>query len=152
MNPARVRAYTSADRPACIALFDGNVPDYFAEIERADFLATLDEIEDYWVIELDGQGIVACGGYAVEASGEAALCWGMVRRDLHRRGLGERLLAERLRRIDADPAARQVVIETTQFSRGFYARYGFVVTREQADGFAPGYHLVEMRRPVPGRG
>lgn len=152
MKPVRVRAYTIADRPACIALFDSNVPDYFAPIERADFLATLDEIEDYWVIELDGEGIVACGGYAIGVDGTAALCWGMVRRDLHRRGLGERLLSERLRRIDADPAARQVVIETTQFSRGFYARHGFQTLREQADGFAPGYHLVEMRRPVPPRG
>jgi GNAT superfamily N-acetyltransferase len=154
-----LRAYTPADREACLHLFASNVPDYFARIERADFEHTLDAIADYLVLELEGEGIVACGGYAAARpdpasdpdpnAGVAVLCWGMVRRDLHRRGLGERLLSERLRRIDADPAFASVRIETSTFSRDFFARHGFVVTREEADGFAPGYDLVEMRRPVP---
>lgn len=154
-----LRPYTPADREACLALFASNVPDYFAQIERDDFIDTLDNIDDYFVLELDGEGVVACGGYATarpdpdggpQSNADlAVLCWGMVRRDLHRRGLGERLLSERLRRIDADPAYTAVVIETSTFSRDFYARHGFVTTREQADGFAPGYDLVAMRRPVP---
>jgi GNAT superfamily N-acetyltransferase len=153
------RAYTPADREACLALFTSNVPEYFAEIERADFMHTLDTIEDYGVLELDGEGIVACGGYATaRADADAApgsnadvavLCWGMVRRDLHRRGLGERLIGERLGRIDADPAYTCVRIETSTFSRDFFARHGFVMIREEGDGFAPGYDLVEMRRSVP---
>ncbi|MGO1068459.1 GNAT family N-acetyltransferase [Lysobacter sp. CA199] len=154
-----LRNYSPADREACLALFTSNVPEYFAQIERADFIHTLENIEDYWVLELEDEGVVACGGYAAARpdpesgpdsnAGVAVLCWGMVRRDLHRRGLGERLLSERLNRIDADPAFHSVRIETTTFSRDFFARHGFVVTREQADGFAPGYDLVEMRRPVP---
>jgi len=151
---AHLRRYRSDDREACIALFDSNVPGHFAAVERDAFLATLDTIERYWVIELAGEGVVACGGYeAVEHRPErAALCWGMVRGDLHRRGLGERLLRERLQRIDADPAFAAVVIETTVFSSGFYARHGFVAGRVQPDGFAPGYDLVEMRRPSPRAG
>ena len=152
MNPPGLRRYRGEDRAACLALFDSNVPDYFAALERADFIRTLDEIDDgivaYWLIEREGEGVVACGGYAA-SDGEASvavLCWGMVRRDLHRRGLGERLLSERLRRIDADPAFAWCVLETTQHSRGFYARHGFRAVREQRDGFAPGFDLVEMRR------
>lgn len=150
-EPARLRRYRASDRAACLALFAGNVPDYFAELERADFLATLDGIADYWVLEAPGEGVVACGGYAPveQAPRTAALCWGMVRRDLHRRGLGARLLRERLRRLDRDPAYAQVLLETTQHSRGFYARYGFVAVREVRDGFAPGFDLVEMRRATP---
>lgn len=146
----RLRRYLPADRAACLALFTSNVPDYFAELERADFIQTLDEIDDYFVIEAPGEGIVACGGYAAldDAPEVAGLCWGMVRRDLHRRGYGEHLLRERLRRIAAEPAFERIVIETTQFSRAFFARHGFVVTREVAGGFAPGYDLVEMQRPA----
>jgi ribosomal protein S18 acetylase RimI-like enzyme len=145
------RAYREDDHAACVALFQSNVPEYFAAVEIDDFLQTLQQVDRYWVIELAGEGIVACGGYdgVDDEPGVAALCWGMVRRDLHRRGLGDFLVRERLRRIDADEDFNAVVIETTRFSCDFYARYGFVVTREQADGFAPGYDLVEMRRPVP---
>ncbi|MGH8082342.1 MAG: GNAT family N-acetyltransferase [Lysobacter sp.] len=151
MNAPRLRDCAASDRAACVALFESNVPEYFAAHELADFLDTLDWIEDYYVIELDGEGVVACGGYAGAKADPsvAVLCWGMVRRDLHRGGLGERLLSERLRRIDADPAFASVKIETTPFSRDFFARYGFVVTRVQPDGFAPGYDLVEMCRTVP---
>lgn len=146
----RLRPYVPADRAACLALFSSNVPDYFAELERADFIQTLDEIDDYFVIEAADEGIVACGGYAAldETPSVAALCWGMVRRDLHRRGYGEHLLCERLQRIAAQPAFQSILIETTQFSRDFFACHGFVATRLAADGFAPGYDLVEMRRPA----
>lgn len=151
MNPPVARAYRQDDHAACVALFQSNVPEYFAAVELGDFLQTLREVDRYWVIEQAGEGIVACGGYDAvdDQAGVAALCWGMVRRDLHRRGLGDFLVGERLRRIDADGGFNAVVIETTRFSCDFYARYGFEVTREQADGFAPGYDLVEMRRPVP---
>lgn len=158
MSTPRLRDYRPDDRAACVALFESNVPDYFATIERADFLATLDGIGDgiggYWVLEQEDGSLVACGGYAGEAGDRAVavLCWGMVRRDLHRRGLGRILLRERLRRIDADPGFTSVLIETTPFSRDFYARHGFEVSRVQIDGFAPGYDLVEMRRARPVQG
>jgi len=68
----------------------------------------------------------------------------MVRGDLHGRRLGERLLTERLMRIAADPAFETVDIQTTQHSRGFFARYGFVETAHVPDGFAPGMDRVDM--------
>ena len=151
MSAPLARAWREDDLAACVALFESNVPGYFAAVELDDFLQTLRRIDRYWVVEQAGGGIVACGGYAgvPDQPGVAALCWGMVRRDLHRRGLGDFLIRERLRRIEADGAFNAVLIETTRFSCGFYARYGFGVIREQADGFAPGYDLVERRRPVP---
>lgn len=150
---ASLRRYRREDRAACAGVFDSNVPKYFAEVERAGFLSWLDSAALYWVIELADRGVVACGGYEpVEQRREwAALCWGMVRRDLHGLGLGTILLRERLQRIDADPGFAATVIETTQFSSGFYARHGFAISRFQRDGFAPGYDLLEMRRPAPAR-
>ncbi|MGN7917395.1 GNAT family N-acetyltransferase [Lysobacter sp. ESA13C] len=158
MSAPGLRRYRVEDRAACLALFDGNMPEYFAAVERDEFIETLDEVDDgivgYWVIELEGEGIVACGGYAAtdEDASIAVLFWGMVRRDLHRRGLGERLLLERLRRIDADPAFAATVLETTQHSRAFYARHGFQAVREQRNGIALGLDLVDMRRPRAGAG
>lgn len=142
-----MRPYRNNDRAACLALFDSNVPKYFAFEERKDFDSFLDEPKGYYFVMEDDKGaIVACGGYAahkVETS-MAVLCWGMVHRDFHRRGIGYQLLAERLERIAAEPQFSHVRIDTSQHSRGFFERFGFVVKRILPDGFALGLDLVEM--------
>lgn len=142
----RLRPWRPEDRALGLALFDSNAPRAFAEVEKADFLAFLDDLPGpYFVLEsADGEAL-GCGGYAGEDKASvAALCWGMVRGDLHGRRLGERLLIERLTRIAADPVFETVDIETSQHSCGFFARYGFVETACQPDGFAPGIDRVDM--------
>jgi GNAT superfamily N-acetyltransferase len=143
----RLRPWRAEDRALGLALFDSNVPRYFAAIEKADFLALVDDLPGpYFVLESAEGEALGCGGYAGQDDdpSAAALCWGMVRHDLHGRGLGERLLIERLTRIAAEPMFETVEIETTQHSRGFFARYGFVETACIPDGFAPGMDRVDM--------
>ncbi|GIP32537.1 GNAT family N-acetyltransferase [Paenibacillus sp. J2TS4] len=147
-----VRPYRLEDREACLTLFESNVPKYFASEERKDFISYLDDLKGpYFVMEDEKGAIVACGGYAVnkEDRTAAVLCWGMVRRDLHRCGLGQQLLAERLKRIAAEPQFSIVTIDTSQYSRGFFERFGFVAKRVCTDGFAPGLDLVEMQLDLP---
>ncbi|WP_225770697.1 GNAT family N-acetyltransferase [Inquilinus sp. Marseille-Q2685] len=143
----RIRPWRPEDRALGLALFDSNVPRFFAAQERQDFIDFLDALSGpYFVLQDAAGGAVGCGGYEA-AEGDpsvAVLCWGMVRGDRHRTGLGTALLTERLARIAADPAFRSVAIETTQHSCGFFARHGFVQTRQVPDGFAPGMDLVEM--------
>ncbi len=143
----RLRPWRAQDRALGLMLFDSNTPRYFAEVEKADFLAFIDDLPGpYFVLESTDGEALGCGGYAGqgETMSVAALCWGMVRRDLHGRRLGERLLAERLTRIAAEPGFETVIIETTQHSRGFFARYGFVEAACTPDGFAPGMDRVDM--------
>ncbi|CAH8703784.1 GNAT family N-acetyltransferase [Paenibacillus melissococcoides] len=75
----------------------------------------------------------------------------MVRRDLHRCGFGRKLLAERLRRIAAEPQYSMVTIETSQYSRPFFERFRFTAERVVPDGFAPGLDLVEMELDLSNR-
>lgn len=149
LEPAdvRLRPWAAQDRELGLALFDSNTPRYFAEIEKADFLGFVDDPPGpYFVLEsVDGEAL-GCGGYAAgeKDPSVASLCWGMVRNDLHGLRLGERLLTERLARIAAEPVFKRTIIETTQHSCGFFARYGFVETARVADGFAPGMDRVDM--------
>jgi len=143
-----VRPYRAEDRSACEILFDSNTPHYFAYEERKDFVSFLEELKiPYFVVEDDEGAIVACGGYgaAKEDPTVAVLCWGMVLRDVHHRGIGRRLLAERLQRIAAEPQFVSVKIDTSQYSRGFFERFGFMAGRIVPNGFAPGLDLVEMK-------
>ena len=146
-DEVRLRPWRAEDRDLGEALFDSNTPNYFAAIEKPDFLGFVDDLPGpYFVLESLAGEALGCGGYARQpkAPSVAALCWGMVRGDLHGRGLGQRLLTERLTRIAADPAFKTVDIQTTQHSQGFFARYGFVQTAHVPDGFAPGMDRVDM--------
>ena len=145
--PLRFRPWRGEDRDTGLALFDSNVPKFFAAQERADFIEFIEDLPGPYLIAFDADGVaVGCGGYAAhdKKPDTAALCWGMIRGDFHRRGWGDALLRHRLREIAADAVFQRVEIETSQFSRGFFARYGFVQRKQVADGFAPGIDLIEM--------
>jgi GNAT superfamily N-acetyltransferase len=145
--PLRARAFVPGDGPACQAIFDSNVPEFFAPAEReafASFLAALPG--PYLVLEAEAGKVVACGGYAVApGTATADLCWGMVLRAYHRTGLGRLLLLVRLERIRAEAAVHDVALNTSQHTRGFYERLGFLVERVQPSGYAPGLDRCDLR-------
>lgn len=138
MDELTFRPYRADDYSACLALFDGNTPEFFAAHERAEFLAFLREIGPwpYLVGEAGGQ-VVACGGFEVAGS-SASLTFGMVDRRLQGQGIGQALTRARLEAIRAAPGVDRVVIETSQLSAGFYDRLGFRVTEVTENGFGPG--------------
>lgn len=143
----KLRDYTPKDRAACIAVFDTNMGEYFADEEREEFADFLHELPGpYFVLETESGEVVGCGGYAVREDGETVdLCWGMVTRSRHRKGLGRVLTEERLRRIEKVPTARSVLLGTSQLTVGFYERMGFVLEAHAPDGFGPGIDRCDMR-------
>jgi len=158
-----VRPYRPHDFEACLALFDSNTPPFFAPEERVLFGRFLqDDPARYFVLE-EGGRLVACGGIALgpESSPDCSagvalgpqssgLTWGMVRRDLHGRGVGTRLLAFRLEWLRENaPHMREVRLSTSQFTAPYYARQGFQTLTVTPDGFAPGIDAVEMRLGLP---
>ena len=148
---AAARPYGPQDRAACLALFDGNVPRFFAPKERqefSDFLDTLPPDGTYLVLEEAGR-ILACGGLALEAGGEeASLCWGMVARAHQGTGLGRALTRARLAQARALPGVTQVRLSTSQHTAGFYAGFGFAITGVRPEGFGPGLDRVDMALPL----
>ena len=155
----RVRDFRDDDVDGCLAVFDSNVPRFFTAPERPAFVAFLGALPGpYLVVEDDEERIVACGGLAiVPVTGRADLCWGMVRGDRHRSGLGRLLMEARLARALADPHVRVVALNTSQLTTGFYERFGFVTTEVIENGYAPGLDRCEMRlylatRPIGASG
>ena len=146
----RPRRYRPADREGCLAVFDSNVPLFFRTDERAAYGAFLDALPGPYVV-LDGEegGVVACGGWAVEPGGRTAdLCWGMVRRELHGRGLGRLLTEARVAAARDAGGVDAVALETSHLTTGFYRRLGFEVISREEDGYGPGLHRCRMRRSL----
>ncbi|WP_367345213.1 GNAT family N-acetyltransferase [Stenotrophomonas bentonitica] len=141
-----IRPFQTADIDACLAVFDSNVPQYFGSNERADFTTFLQQPQrqdDYLAVKQAGK-IVACGGITLHAEGTAAFCWGMVRRDLHRHGMGTALTSARIAQALAAGATR-VTLSTSQHTQAFYTARGFIVTGIVRDGHAPGIDAVDMQ-------
>jgi N-acetylglutamate synthase-like GNAT family acetyltransferase len=140
----RIRLFSPRDRDACLSIFDSNAPPFFAPSERPDFAAFLERANDRYVVVEDAETIVACGGWGWRER-VAILCWGMVRRDRHRAGIGTLLLEHRLNAI-AKGDFDSIEITTSQHSAPFFSRAGFVEVEVTPDHFAPGLHAHRMRR------
>ena len=142
---AQPRLFVPADTAACLALFDSNVPLFFLPSEQLDFEAYLRDPGAYWVMEQESE-VVACGGVWQAPSRPerpAGLAWGMVRRDLHRSGLGSLLLHHRLAAL-RDLGAAECWIDTSQHSAPFLARHGFREVRRTQDFYGAGMDEVVM--------
>ncbi len=139
-----IRPYCESDRQACLDILGENTPEFFVPGDRdslGEFLANLPG--PYFVGEEHGT-VVACGGWATESADAVVLTWGMVRRALHRRGIGRALLRFRLASIKKNTSANVARLRTVQLVRGFFAREGFEVVAVVPDGFGPGLHRVTM--------
>jgi predicted GNAT family N-acyltransferase len=148
MNDIVSRPYISDDFSACLAIFDSNVPTFFAPEERADFCQFLGTInaEDRPYLVLTRKGsVIACGGLIIEtAKRQASLAWGMVDRTLHGQGLGTSLTQARLALVGATPNIAELMLATSQHTGGFYEGFGFTVSKVTPDGFAPGLDRWDM--------
>lgn len=139
-----IRKYDAlTDRDACLSIFDSNAPPFFDTKERSEFATFLDGQSDRYFVVEESAAVVACGGWGSK-SAIAVLCWGMVHRDHHRRGIGTLLMNHRLSEI-AKEGFEETEIVTSQHTKSFFARAGFVEFEAKADLFAPGLHGHCMR-------
>ncbi|MEP2101020.1 MAG: GNAT family N-acetyltransferase [Parasphingorhabdus sp.] len=145
---ATVRPYVVADKAACLALFDSNVPRYFDASERPAFADFLDGPDgDYFVLERDSQ-ICGCGGFAREDRGQAHFTWGMVDNAHHGSGLGRMLAEYRLQAIESSGRFQEVELFTTPQIAPFFAKFGFKTMGVEKDGFAPDMDKVQMLKKL----
>ncbi len=138
------RPYQPADRPACLALFDENCPEYFALNERDDYAAFLDHrAENYLVCVLADRLVGAYGLYPVNGGG-AALHWILLSPSVHGMGLGSIIMNRLVGQVRAG-GLLPLLISASHKSAPFFARFGAVETSTTPDGWGPGMHRVEMQ-------
>ena len=147
MSDILSRPYAPSDLAACLAIFDSNVPTYFAQGERAefqDFLRGLDPLSSPYLVLLRDGRIVACGGVLADDAHQASFAWGMVDRELHRQGLGRQLALARLAQARRMPSITRLRLSTSQRTAGFYEAMGFSTTGVTPDGFAAGLDRYDI--------
>lgn len=74
----------------------------------------------------------------------ASLAWGMVDPALQGQGFGTALLRARLDAAARIPSIRRVILDTSQHTHGFYARFGFVILTVTPDGYGDRLDRLDM--------
>ncbi|ABC28154.1 predicted acyltransferase [Hahella chejuensis KCTC 2396] len=143
-----IKPYSAIHKQGCLSVFDSNLGKYFAPHEReqfSEFLNSVTQAEDnlYFVV-LQEEQLVGCGGLRVHQE-TVYLSWGMLARTRHKTGLGEQLLRHRLKQATRLHPGKEIMIETSQHTQGFFARYGFEIEKSEIDGFGEGIDKVTMR-------
>ncbi|WP_264529288.1 GNAT family N-acetyltransferase [Flavobacterium sp. N502540] len=145
-----IREYLSSDYNDCIEAFKSNVPDYFASKEVQDFENFLERIEKgkdnvrFFVVQYN-QKVIGCGGFAdMNDDSLFALAWGLIHKDFHGRGFGEKLLQHRIEQIRQINPEFSLIIDTTQYVKGFFEKHGFRTTKVTNDYYTIGMHRHDM--------
>jgi N-acetylglutamate synthase-like GNAT family acetyltransferase len=146
----QIKKYLNTDRLSCINAFKSNVPTYFTNEEIQYFEAFLTRIESvnnktqFYVINYNNKTI-GCGGFGdKDNNGIISLAWGLIHKDFHKMGYGEKLLNYRIEQIKLLKPKFPVIIDTTQYSYGFFEKHGFKVTKITNDYYEIGMHRYDM--------
>jgi ribosomal-protein-alanine N-acetyltransferase len=146
----QIKKYLKSDRIACLNAFKSNVPMYFTNKEVLEFDAFLSKLESdnfntqFYVINLNNR-IIGCGGFGDKNNdGIISLAWGLIHKDFHKLGFGEKLLAYRIEQIKQLYSESPVIVDTTQYAYGFFEKFGFKTTEITNDYYEIGMHIYNM--------
>jgi N-acetylglutamate synthase-like GNAT family acetyltransferase len=141
----RCRRYRPSDRSPALGIFESNIPESFLVSERAMFLEFIDGEQGPYLVAEDLAGtIIGCGGIA-QVGSTVTLCWGIVNRRYHRRGVGRFLLRIRLGMAAALPGVTDVLMNTSNEAAPFFEREGFQTIKVMPNFFREGLHRHDMR-------
>ncbi len=144
-----VREYRPEDLNACLNIYASNIEEFLP----AALELLIDYLEGpfsyYLVIETKGE-IVGCGGLDIMAeANHAAFCFGMVRRNWHRKGLGSLLTLTRLALAEADHDPAYFGLETAMLTEPFYTRFDFERLSIPEQRYVGGSYYVSMGLWLP---
>ena len=145
-----IRAYTPADRDACLAIFDSNVPKFLAPRERPMFEEwSLAPRGQFFVVCDDSGAVAGCGGVAVKSGTTiATFTWGMIHATRHGQGLGRELTLHRLRLIARMSSVNSAALDTSQETVGFYEKLGFKRVGWIPNHYGPGLDRHDLSADV----
>ena len=141
-----IRKYSNSDKPKIIELLRKNTPEYFDSSEEKDFENYLDnELEDYFVYEMNSE-IIGAGGinYFTEQK-LARISWDMIEPNLQGNGIGKKLTQYRINHINKNPKIELIVVRTTQLVYKFYEKMGFKLEKVEKDFWAKNFDLYQMQ-------
>ncbi|SON52067.1 GNAT family N-acetyltransferase [Vibrio tapetis] len=137
------KAFTPSNKNACLRIFDANCPTYFAENERADYAAFLENNPEGYDVCVYNNDIVGAYGLCGSDQEFRELNWILISPSAQGIGIGHEFLS---RAIESARSLNltQIKIAASHLSAPFFAKYGALEICEIPDGWGLGMHRIDM--------
>lgn len=141
-----IRKYSNSDKPKVIELLRKNTPEYFDILEEKDFENYLEnEIEDYFVYEVESEIIGAGGINYFMAQKIARISWDIIDPNSQGNGIGKKLTQYRISHLNKNSKIDLIIVRTTQIVFKFYEKMGFKLEKIEKDFWAKDFDLYQMQ-------
>lgn len=141
-----IRLYQTTDKQELLDILQVNVPTYFAQTEVDHLSEYLEQHIDLYFVAVDNDRIIGAAGVNRNyETASAALSWGYLHPDYHRKGIGSLLLKHRLEILIQDTKIKTIQVRTSQVVYSFFEKHNFKVIDIQKDYWAPGLDMYVMR-------
>ncbi len=140
-----IKEYKDSDKAEVVNLLKLNTPSYFSTEEEKDLIYYLDnEIEKYYVIEIDNQ-LVGSGGINFENDKTTGIIsWDILHPKFQKKKIGTLLLKYRIGVLSSTESIKTITVRTTQLTYEFYQKNGFELKEVEKDYWAEGFDLYKM--------
>ena len=143
-NQLEFKDYSMESFNDCIELFDLNCPEFFASIEKNDYIEFLNQTkEGYKTIHHDS---ILIGAYGVHktSSESASQSWTLIHPKYQNQGIG-RLIMERVFSYLESNQLDNLFLSTSQQTEAFFMKFGAIRIDYIENGWDEGLHRIEMK-------
>jgi len=136
--------YDDSYTTECIKLFNQNCPEFFAEVERDDYLGFLEtRPSDYYIGVINDSVVSAFGISSVSNSARSRLSWILVSPKFKGIGIGGKMINYAIQTALENRSAG-IDIAASHLSAPFFAKFGAKEVKRIQNGWGRNMHRVDM--------
>lgn len=144
MSIVKFQNYNGGHFSECLKLFDENCPEYFAENEKADYIAYLERGPMDYKVGFEGSHLVSAFGLTQGSdNSRARVSWILVSVNSKGKGIGAQMMAA-VKNSALEKKCVAIDIAASHLSAPFFKKYGAIVLNEIPNGWGKDMHRIDM--------
>ena len=143
-NELEFKDYSMESFNDCIELFDLNCPEFFASIEKNDYIEFLNQTKEGYVTIHHDSILIGAYGVHKTSSESASQSWTLIHPKYQNQGIG-RLIMERVFSYLESNQLDNLFLSTSQQTEAFFLKFGAIRIDYIENGWDEGLHRIEMK-------
>ena len=143
-NQLEFKDYSMESYNDCIELFDLNCPEFFAPIEKNDYIEFLNQTKEGYVTIHHDSILIGAYGVHKTSSESASQSWTLIHPKYQNQGIG-RLIMERVFSFLESNQLDKLFLYTSQQTEAFFVKFGAIRIDYIENGWGEGLHRIEMK-------
>ena len=143
-NQLEFKDYSMESYNDCIELFDLNCPEFFAPIEKNDYIEFLNQTKEGYVTIHHDSILIGAYGVHKTSSESASQSWTLIHPKYQNQGIG-RLIMERVFSYLESNQLDNLFLSTSQQTEVFFLKFGAIRIDYIENGWDEGLHRIEMK-------